>query len=780
MKSPNNIALFIISALYLGVHFIPDLGGADVMGAQWLYTSLVDVSVLGYLLFNRNLYSESIKAVFSQKFSLLYTFYFVWAIISVSYAINPTEAVVCLARLASTFFIYTNFTILLYKKEIKSYYLPLSILISLVLFYDSIYVISSFAKNSKTMLLDQNILSLMGKNGNKNVMAASLLIKFPFSLFVILRSKFLGRVVGVFVLFFGSFALFILNTRSTFVGLFLILIIFISSTLYFKLKLKSTWPKIIWPLAYFIIPILIAFFSANLVLENAVKSQEVQGSYGAVYKRIDDITANTKEESRLRLWKAGLDYISKHPLIGDGYGNWKLASIPYEKEYTNDLFVPYHAHNDFIEAAADLGIIGGLAYLGLFVLVFLFTLRLWLKEDAAEFRLFATISFMALTCYFVDAFLNFPTERTSMQTMLTISAALLFAPNYLLPDANKKNIPNENITLLYILIGILLVGGAIYINNQVFKSLKVQKFVMGEIDTDPKMALVEVENAFPAFPNLSTSTLPIKALVARYEFRDKNYDAALKLLRESDRDNPYLHYNDFIRTAVFADKRQLDSVAYYAYLAFYHWPRSKSYYKNAIFAASKKRDAIEINKIFNLYNRYRTGGEAYSQYLLGMFEVKGGTDKKMLSMLDYAIRKFPEDSTVLINTKNTLNSNTNGAPAGAGFINSDAANGVRAFQKRLYSAAANYYLQANQLEPGNYTHLENIGICYYSNKNYDKCIIYFDKANSFAQNTSGKSHFFKAMAAIALGRKDQACLALNEAKKRAYPDVDAFIKANCK
>lgn len=333
------------------------------MGAQWLYTSFVDVSVLGYLFFIRNLYSESIKAVFSQKFSLLYTFYFVWAVISVSYAINPTEAVVCLARLVSSFFIYTNFAILLYKKEIKSYYLPISILISLVLFYDSIYVLSSFSKNSKTMLLDQNILSLMGKNGNKNVMAASLLIKFPFSLFVILRSKFLGRVVGVFVLFFGSFALFILNTRSTFVGLFLILIIFISSTLYFKLKLKSTWPKIIWPLAYFIIPILIAFFSANLVLENAVKSQEVQGSYGAVTKRIDDITANTKEESRLRLWKAGLDYISKHPLIGDGYGNWKLASIPYVKEYTNDLFVPYHAHNDFIEAAADLGIIGGLDYL---------------------------------------------------------------------------------------------------------------------------------------------------------------------------------------------------------------------------------------------------------------------------------------------------------------------------------------------------------------------------------------------------------------------------------
>ena len=773
MKNPNNIVLYIITALYLGVHFVPDFGGADVMGAQWLYASGVDVLVLVYFLFNQNRYSEAITSVFSQKFTLLYSFYFVWALASISYAINPTEAIVCLARLASTFFIYTNFAILLYKKEIKNYYLPISLLISLVLLYDSIAVISSFSKNAKTMLLDQNILSLMGKNGNKNVMAASLLIKFPFALYMIIRSKFLGRMIGVFVLFFGSFALFILNTRSTFVGLFLLLVIFTASTLYFKTK--AAWPKIVWPLAYFIIPISIAFFSANLVLENAIKSQEVQGGYGTVTKRIDDITANTKEESRLRLWKAGLDYFSKHPFLGDGYGNWKLASIPYEKEYTNDLFVPYHAHNDFIEAAADLGILGGLAYLGLFVLAFIFTLRIWFKEDAKEYRLFATISFMALTCYFVDAFLNFPTERTSMQTMLTLTAGLLFAPAYFLKKEDQQVNPLKSSAIVYVLLGLGLVGGSIYINNQVFTSLKVQKFVMGEIDTDPKMELSEVENAFPAYPNLSTSTLPIKALIARYEFRDKHYDVALKLLKESDQDNPFLHYNDFIRTAIYADKKNIDSIAYFAYNAFYHWPRSSSYYKNAIFAAAKKRDTTEITKIFKVYNRYRPGGLANAQYVLGLYEVKGTSDKRMFNMLDDAMRKFPQDSIIVSNAKNTIKGNT----AATGNINNYASQGALAFQKGRYAAAANLYLQASVAEPGNYTHFENIGICYYSNKNYRNCIQYFDKANTFTQNTTGKSYFFKAMALIALGKKEEACSALNAAKNRSYADADAFIKTNC-
>jgi tetratricopeptide (TPR) repeat protein len=146
----------------------------------------------------------------------------------------------------------------------------------------------------------------------------------------------------------------------------------------------------------------------------------------------------------------------------------------------------------------------------------------------------------------------------------------------------------------------------------------------------------------------------------------------------------------------------------------------------------------------------------------------------MLSMLEYATQKFPEDSVSISNAKNTLMGN-----AAASNINNNAAQGALAFQKGRYAAAAKFYIQASQAEPENYTHFENIGICYYSNKNYENCIQYFDKANSFAQNAAGKSYFFKAMAAIALGKKDQACSALNEAKKRAYPESDTFIKSNC-
>jgi len=778
MKKGFDYILLLFSAIYLAVHFIPDLGGADVMGAQWLYTSIVDLVVLGYILINRKIYAEAISAVFSHQFTLLYTFYFIWALISISYAMNAIEAIVCLARLASTFFIFTNFAILLYKKDIKNYYLPLAILITIVLFFDAFYVMRTFKEAIDSELGTFNPNNATGNNGNKNVMAASLIIKFPFCLYLILNTKIFGKIFGVITLFVGSFAIFILSTRSTFVSLLGIMIIFAATTLYFRKKenIKSS----IISIAYFLVPVVFAFFFSNLALSNINEAS----SSGAVTDRIQSIQLNNQASSgRLHLWEGAIDYFLKHPFIGDGYGNWKLASIPYEKEFTNDLYVPYHSHNDFLEAAADLGIVGGLAYLGLFVIAFVFTFQVWFKEKYKDYRLFTTISFMAVACYFIDAFLNFPTERTSMQTMLTISVALLFAPAYLIQkDPTKKLKQFKFVLPAYIIIGFLLIGGSIFINNQVYESLKVQKYVMGEIDADPKMALDEVKDAFPMFPNLSTSTLPIKALVARYYFRDKMYDESMRLLRESENVNPALHYNDFIKTAIFSAQQNFDSTAFYAYRAFYNWPRATSYYKNALYAAAKKKDTVEINKIYTVYKKYRDGGEAVNQYLMAMYEVKGGADKNMINILDSAYVHFPKDTVPLLNAKNLLSRGVLGSQGSgqAVFTNQYSTDGGKLFAKGKYTQAASMYIKASSVEPNNYTHYENVAICYYTNKNFEKSIPYFEKASSFANNNTGKSEFFKAMSLVAMGKNSDACGPLQAAKKKNYPDIDKFIAQYCK
>jgi len=56
-----SIGTILFTILYLLVHFIPDLGGADVMGAQWLYSSALDLVVLGYIFFNNQLIQKRFK-----------------------------------------------------------------------------------------------------------------------------------------------------------------------------------------------------------------------------------------------------------------------------------------------------------------------------------------------------------------------------------------------------------------------------------------------------------------------------------------------------------------------------------------------------------------------------------------------------------------------------------------------------------------------------------------------------------------------------------------------
>jgi O-antigen ligase/tetratricopeptide (TPR) repeat protein len=755
------------------VHFIPDFGGADVMGAQWLYISILDFAILAYILFNNQLYKAAIQTVLQLKFTIVYSFLVLWALLSLIYSINAIETLVCFSRLLSTYLIFINLSILFYKKELTTLFNVVSILVAIVLLFDTLYVITGFSKNMVDMNLDQNIVSLTGKNGNKNVMAASLLIKFPFLLFVILHNKLIGKILGLGILFLGIMALFILNTRSTYVGLGLLFVLYITAIV--LLNKKQDTKTIGTQLAYFILPLAFAFFAANGMLSKAVDMQGFQGGYGTVIKKIGDINSNNQYQSggRLHMWKAAIDYSTKNPILGAGYGNWKLASIPYEKEYTNDLFVPYHCHNDYIEMFADLGVIGGISFAALFVLLGYTVFQFWRKSKDKDHKLVTAIALMAIACYFVDAFFNFPAERTSMQTMFAMSAALLFLPIYFTDtNSQQKNFKGG----MFLFMPLLLIAGAIYVNYQTYTSLKVQKYVMGEINEDPKMALDEVKDAFPEIPNLSTSTLPIKALVARYYLRDKMNDEAMRLLNESDNVNPYLHYNDFIKTAIFSTQGNMDSTFYYAKRAFYNWPRATSYYKNMIFAAAKMKDTAEATKAFKTYIKYRNSGEGWNQYILGLIEINQTPIAVTRALLDTAILKFPADSAIFVNTKALLYGNA----VSNGSLPNYAALGAQAFQKGKYTAAANYYLQASVAEPSNYTHFENMGICYYTAKSYEKAIQYFSRAIDFPSANTGKSEFFKAMSYIALGNKVAGCSALQAAKAKNYPGVDVQMNQYCK
>jgi hypothetical protein len=53
-------------------------------------------------------------------------------------------------------------------------------------------------------------------------------------------------------------------------------------------------------------------------------------------------------------------------------------------------------------------------------------------------------------------------------------------------------------------------------------------------------------------------------------------------------------------------------------------------------------------------------------------------------------------------------------------VNQFAIEAGKLFAKGDYAKAANLYIKASEAEPNNYTHFENVAICFYTNKSYQK------------------------------------------------------------
>jgi len=364
----------------------------------------------------------------------------------------------------------------------------------------------------------------------------------------------------------------------------------------------------------------------------------------------------------LQYWNAAFDYFIKHPFLGCGYGNWKLASIPYDKEISNDLFVPYHAHNDFLEIGAELGIIGFGLFIGLFIILLVTIFRILSNNKQISNHLHIVIFFFPLICYSVDAIFNFPSERPTMQVFWALTCVIILAISYdfsslgIIKSANNvelKTYSYSKFSKVLIFLSILSLPLNIYVTERTYNSFIYQKSILIDSPVDNQLSVQEILDNCPTIPNLASSTIPIKALLAKYCLVEKKYDQAITLLNKSDHDNPYLFYNDFIRTSVYSEMEKKDSAFYFSKTAFYNKPRASSYYTNLLYAAAKVKDTSELNNAFTTYIKYRNSAEAWNQYYKAMLEVKGiGLD--LINRFDRAFALFPENTDELLKTKDLL------------------------------------------------------------------------------------------------------------------------------
>jgi O-antigen ligase len=153
---------------------------------------------------------------------------------------------------------------------------------------------------------------------------------------------------------------------------------------------------------------------------------------------------------RLALWGKTLRLIGGHPWLGVGAGNWKIAlpSTGLSGLLDADLSVTeVRPHNDWLGAAAETGLPGGLCWLGLSATVLAYGFRRSLRRDSArpspseapepESR----IGVLFLTCglmgFAVLSAFDFPRERAEHMAWFALGLAAILTLRSVDPDPRR-------------------------------------------------------------------------------------------------------------------------------------------------------------------------------------------------------------------------------------------------------------------------------------------------------------------------------------------------------
>jgi O-antigen ligase/tetratricopeptide (TPR) repeat protein len=803
-SNTSDLLTILFCCLYFVVEFIPNLGATDDQGPQWVYLVLLDLLIVAYFLNNKGEYSNAVYAIFNSLFSKLYTALFVLAGISIFFAINRTEGWVCYVRFIATVVAFFNLAILLYKRQ--NLFPTLTIILAIIVLFQSIQELYFFFTQMSNFDLTGLILKLKGNAGNKNIFAASVLAKISFVLYGLYHNSGIKKLFYFFVFVLTVWLIYLLNSRTTFLALFSITLFYLAFCV-FQFSKQKNKDILFFNGGGIILGLLIAYLFSLMSL-NAAKSSfadESISGYGNIIERMSTITSSEDESrnQRLFLWDHAFHYGLQHPIMGCGYGNWKFASIPPTKYLVDDLSVPVHAHNDFLEFFAELGFPGGLLYLSLFLTITFYTVRVVLSPTAGQDnKIIAFFSLLAMIGYGVDALFNFPIERPVNQLFFAFFAAVnLMAytgTDFRKPEESEEPKPSktfsENLKYIYSFIAILLLLPSAYVTFLTFQSLKVQNRVIADLQNEPlKLPIEDVINAFPSMPNVTSSAQPIDGILGRYLYEKQRYEEALVYLDRGIKANPYIMYCEFLKADVYFAQNKGDSALKYASLAYFSKPRAKTYYQTLVAVCVKTSDSVTLKKAYKEFVKYRPKESlGYHLYLQGLINIKmttqpKGTTPQMLRLADSVLQLFPNDSTLLVRRSEIINNIPGGNIPGMdeAFRNKQKAEQLfneasALFAKGDFEGAAQRFIKSTDLSNGSYGVFENIAICYFNMKQWEKSLPWFDKVFATKSANDGKSEYFKGAALINLGRKDEACALLKLSKGKGFTAADGLISGYCK
>ncbi len=745
------IALLFL-ALYLVIDFLPHFNSIEIINTQFFYLSLVNIVAFGYFFKNKIAVFYNYP-LFSQV-GLVQIIYFTFIVLSgcsLFFTKNLSLSIVSFSQILVVFLMIVNL-ILLFRDRL--YLLPkIAFLICISVFLQSITQLGNFLKNFDNITNALN--ELKGNTANVNIFAASLNVKIPFLIIGILQHENWKKWFLITTFFLSTFIVVLINSRSAYLGLFFELILFVIA--YFKINSFSK--KAFYTTSYIILPVLLSIVLANIVF----KQGDNIGRFESVNTRILQI-ADVKESSaaaRLNYWENASEMIAKNPITGFGLGNWKVESIPYEKEIIDEALISAHTHNDFLEIATETGILNGIIYLSLFLLLFFTNAKTIFKKTDKD-ETFALLVLLLLIGYFIDAFFNFPLYRPTMQ----IAFAFMIVISHLNQD-NKRTISTNSSKIgLGILLMSILVIGVMYTE---FKASQLEFKIKYD---QPALSSKEIVSTFPAIAQIGIYGESFYQHAAIAAFNEKDLVVAEKYFKLANTVNPYNGVSNWYLHKIEKLKNNEEQAYALIKTAFYARPRTLNFYLDALLMAAKKKDSSEILKIHRLFTSYRSMPANWIKTANALQNAKYNPTKIKL-FLKEGLTLYPTDSVLKVKIQGDLknqniSSNINEDTKKSQNVPNYMMEAKRMGDAGYFKKAIELYQKEFAIYPEKKVILQDIAVCYYSLNDTKTAISYLLRILNDPNLNDGKTEYLLSGCYHKMQDKTNSCKYLNLAVAKNF------------
>ena len=169
---------------------------------------------------------------------------------------------------------------------------------------------------------------------------------------------------------------------------------------------------------------------------------------------INQLTQGFSIKRRIATWKFTILLIKDHPLLGSGIGTFKYNSLRYQAKFfdqgDNRTIYPYgvadKTHNEFLQLAAELGIIGLIIFIWLIFAYFNYGLKI-LKREKDKYKQGIIIGLMgSVMAFLIDSIFWFPLHHSFTSSLFWLCLGLLVVTGLKEDETVDKNKPNKKIT----------------------------------------------------------------------------------------------------------------------------------------------------------------------------------------------------------------------------------------------------------------------------------------------------------------------------------------------